>query len=382
MITIRRWNGRWIQSRRYTRIENSSVKGIGSIVQTCVVSGVLAVTKTEKRSDILGEWKDLTGETINNWDVISFVEINKFGQSVWRCKCGICNKTFKEQTMGYFNKYNGCKDCRKKLCEDLYGRIFNRWTVIGHTIRKEDGKTYSLCQCSCKDKTVRLVRNDRLKNGCSNSCGCYKKEVATTKFGLSRTRLSKILDGMKERCYNESNKRYMLYGGRGISICDEWMKDDGVLNFIDWAHNNGYEDGLTIERIDVNGNYEPSNCTWITMEEQAKNKTNTIYIEYKGNKVKLVDIASESGIDRATILNRYKSGYIDEDLTREGIIDNTSGTVGVSYSNSQNNWRAYINVDGKRIELGRRKNKDEAIKLRKEAEAKYYGQKLYNITLS
>ena len=92
----------------------------------------------------------------------------------------------------------------------------------------------------------------------------------------------------------------------------------------------------------------------------------------------LCDISRESGINRETILKRYKSGYNGNDLIFNGIIDNTSGTVGVSYSNSQNNWRAYINVDGKRIELGRRKNKEDAIKLRKDAEVKYFGEYLRN----
>mgnify|MGYP003591099559 CR=1 FL=1 len=110
------------------------------------------------------------------------------------------------------------------------------------------------------------------------------------------------------------------------------------------------------------------------MKKQAYNKRDTIKIEIDGEIKTLCDISRESGIGRSTILKRYKNGYKGKDLLFDGIINNTSGTIGISYSNSQNNWRAYINVDGKRIELGRRKDKNKAIRLRKEAELKYYGK--------
>ncbi len=256
--------------------------------------------------------------------------------------------------------------------ENLKGRVFNNWTVISDPIYK-DGRTYYECECSCSKKTRKIVRSDQLKNNSSRGCGCYK-----IKHGKAYDRIYRIWYGMNRRCSVESESCYYRYGELGISVCDEWSwnNKNGLDNFYKWALENGYEDSLTIERKNVYGNYEESNCCWITMFEQANNKRDTIKIEIDGKTKTLCDIARESGIGRETILKRYKSGYRGKDLLVDGIINNTSGVVGVSYSNSQNNWRAYINVGGNRIELGRRKNKEDAIKLRKEAEEKYF--KEYN----
>ena len=148
----------------------------------------------------------------------------------------------------------------------------------------------------------------------------------------------------------------------------------GKLDSVKWALENGYSDSLSIERIDVDGNYEPNNCTWITMKKQANNKRNTIRISFEGEEKTLCDLSRESNIKRETILKRYSKGYNGKDLIFDRIINNTSGIIGVSYSNSQNNWRAYINKDGKRVELGRRKDKEKAIRLRLKAELELYGE--------
>ena len=100
------------------------------------------------------------------------------------------------------------------------------------------------------------------------------------KHGYSRTKLYKTYQRIKNRCYRKNFPHYNLYGGRGIKMCDEWLND--FVRFKDWALNNGYEEGLSIDRIDVNGNYEPSNCRWITMFEQASNKRNNIYYTING----------------------------------------------------------------------------------------------------
>ena len=110
------------------------------------------------------------------------------------------------------------------------------------------------------------------------------------RHGLSSTRLYKIFYGMKHRCYNTSNKHYKHYGGRGIKVCDEWLNDFTI--FHDWAIANGYKDDLTIDRIDVNGDYEPSNCKWSTQEEQASNKRNSI----RANEVSVARLAKDLGV--------------------------------------------------------------------------------------
>lgn len=115
-------------------------------------------------------------------------------------------------------------------------------------------------------------------------------------------RLWNIWHKMKRRCFNEKDPRYHQYGGRGITVCDSWVAS--FDNFVDWALENGYADDLTIERIDVNGNYCPENCTWITRKEQAYNKRDTIWIDYKGRHIQLKKLCEEKGLRYDAINNR------------------------------------------------------------------------------
>ena len=157
---------------------------------------------------------------------------------------------------------------------------------MSNPISKE-GRIYYECECSCSKKTKRLVRNDQLKRGTSKGCGCYK-----IKHGKSHDRIYRIWYGMNRRCSVESETCYYRYGGLGISVCNEWNwnNKNGLDNFYKWTLENGYEDYLTIERKNVYGNYEPSNCSWITMFEQANNKRDTIKIEIEGETKTLCDI--------------------------------------------------------------------------------------------
>lgn len=317
----------------------------------------------------MGKFKDLTGQKINNWVILEFKGINKHGASEWLVECD-CEK--KTRRIKDISQIKSIKSCGCMSIENLNGEKFGRWTVISDPIL-QNNRIFFKCICSCDNKTISQVRSDRLKNGTSKSCGCYKLEVIT-KTGMSRDRMYGIWDGMIRRCYDKSNKRYSNYGGRGIRVCKDWLND--FMIFYNWAIENGYEENLTIERIDVDKNYEPSNCCWITMAEQAKNKTNTIYITLDtGETYRLTDFANQNNVSRETVLKRYKNGINNKErLIQELPTDNTSGIIGVSYSNNQCNWRAYINFNNKRIELGSRKNKTEAIKLRLNAELKYFGE--------
>lgn len=126
--------------------------------------------------------------------------------------------------------------------------------------------------------------------------------------GLSKTRLYRIHRAMNDRCYKEYDKFYADYGGRGITVCDDWLGADGFLNFYNWALSSGYEEGLSIDRKDVNGNYEPTNCRWITMAEQQRNKRNNVYVEYNGEKRLLSDVAKELGVPVETVRQRMLKG--------------------------------------------------------------------------
>lgn len=154
--------------------------------------------------------------------------------------------------------------------EDLTNRKFGRLTVLYRTEPDKSGRCYWFCECECGN-TTRVVANS-LRKGLTKSCGCLRKEVCKethTKHGEHGTRLYTIWQDMLLRCNYSGATGYEYYGGRGIKVCDEWSKD--YIPFRDWAKANGYKDYLTLDRINNDGNYEPSNCRWATYKEQNNN---------------------------------------------------------------------------------------------------------------
>lgn len=152
----------------------------------------------------------------------------------------------------------------KKVRIDITGQKYGRLTVLSYAYTKNKVAFWK-CKCDCGNE--KIVRGSHLKNGSIKSCGCFRKEVTgkkATVHGKYGSRLYRIWKGIKGRCFNPSNSKYPIYGGRGITVCNEWLEYEP---FYEWAMKNGYKEDLTIERIDVNGNYEPSNCTWVTEKE-------------------------------------------------------------------------------------------------------------------
>lgn len=138
-----------------------------------------------------------------------------------------------------------------------------------------------------------------------------KKGENFYKHGLSNTKLHRVWWGMIERCYKKHHKSFLEYGGRGVSVCDEWRSD--FKNFYDWAIENGYKDGLTIDRINNNGNYEPTNCRWVTQSENARNRRTARIINFNGVKHSLVEWAEITGLKPNTITERLKMGWSVKD---------------------------------------------------------------------
>ena len=170
-----------------------------------------------------------------------------------------------------------------KPVKDISGQKVGKWAVIRYlgAIHPGQTTTYYLCRCECG--VERPVNSSALRRGKSISCGCYQREVARNRWtihGLNDHPLRSHYHAMKSRCYDTRNMGYPNYGGRGVKICQEWL--DSYPAFVEWALNSGWAEGLTIDRIDVNGDYSPDNCRWITRAEQSHNTRRNKFYTYQG----------------------------------------------------------------------------------------------------
>ena len=163
---------------------------------------------------------------------------------------------------------------------DLTGQRFVRLTVIERRESTKDGQATWLCQCDCGNQSV--VTGGHLRTGHSTSCGCLQIEKRSQGnhviHGKKHTRLYGVWAGMKKRCYNPKYEAYNRYGGRGITVCDEWLHDFGA--FYDWAMDNGYDESAaygkcTLDRIENDKGYSPENCRWVDMKTQSNNRSDS-----------------------------------------------------------------------------------------------------------
>ena len=206
---------------------------------------------------------------------------------------------------------------------DLTGQRFGRLIVLEFAeIRKN--KSYWKCQCDCGN--IKIISATSLKSEKTKSCGCLRKEVTkirgekNIKHNKTNTRLFRIFLGMKSRCYYTKNIGYKNYGGKGIKVCDEWLND--FMNFYNWAMSNGYSQGLTIDRINNDGNYEPNNCRWITMKEQENNRMNNRLIKYKEKTYTLSELSDILKISSATLRWRLNHNWDESELSLKTNLSN------------------------------------------------------------
>lgn len=207
------------------------------------------------------------------------------------------------------------KPHRRVFDKSYIGNRYNFLNVID-VIQEQGKQTAFICQCEACGKVKRFNNPTNVVNLSIKSCGCMTSKLLHDanwkEDALSRRRLHRIWTGMKQRCYNKKSDNYESYGGRGIKICDEWLASYNT--FENWAKGNGYSDKLSIDRINVNGNYEPSNCRWADAITQARNKRPSSEWKsrkekfiYNGGKYTLKELCNSAGISEPTVNYRMKT---------------------------------------------------------------------------
>lgn len=263
------------------------------------------------------------GEVHGNYEIISVDGMDSNPQYTLRCvECGAEIKTsattFHKRTDFHCGKHYIQP---VKFDESYIGRKNNFLKVIGIT-RTEKNRKLFVCECECGN--VRLVEPALWEQGNVKSCGCKHSElvqIANTKHGECKSRLYGVWCGMNQRCYNPNSSGYENYGGRGIKICPEWLGEHGFENFAKWAYPAGYDENAergecTIERKDVNGNYEPDNCTWATSYQQQRNKRTNVFVTINGETKIISDWQKELGVS-AVRVKRIANGEPDIRKKRE-----------------------------------------------------------------
>lgn len=246
-------------------------------------------------------FKDLTGQKFGKLTVIRRGEsrITPSGKPrvCWVCRCDCGNETIvdaQKLKVGH-TKSCGCAIAENKgqSFVDLTGQRFNRLTVVRFLEKGErTTRAYNwLCRCDCGN-TVRASA-DKLNRRLQQSCGCLKEEMKprlgelTRKYKYSNKRLYSQYKAMIDRVFNVNRREYKNYGGRGISVCEEWLGESGYDRFAEWALSVGYDSNAergvcTLDRADVNKDYSPDNCRWVTNQTQQNNRRDNIRLEYRG----------------------------------------------------------------------------------------------------
>jgi hypothetical protein len=217
------------------------------------------------------QYIDIKGQRFGLLTVVSR-EQSKNEKAMWLCQCD-CGNTAVARGSSLRSGHTKSCGCIKLNDLDLIGEQFGKLTVVLRAPKGTDRHSRWNCICEC-GKSV-IYNTTSLISGNAKSCGCSQHP---RNHDLEDTRLYIVWKGMKQRCYNPSSKSYKYYGGRGIEICEEWRNN--FTNFCEWAYLHGYNKDAkfgecTIERINVNGNYEPLNCCFIPLSEQPKNRRNS-----------------------------------------------------------------------------------------------------------
>lgn len=268
----------------------------------------------------MGNFIDITGQRFGKWTVLKRVKNDKNGSPKFLCKCDCGN--LKEVLS--FTLRNGestnCGCYLKERANKEIGKKYNHWTILEKAESNKYGQAKWLCRCDCGN--LRKLYLPYIKNGSSKSCGCCRREFLKNqniKHGMSNSKIYNIWSSMKGRCYTKTQTAYKHYGGRGIRVCDEWLdKENGFMNFYNWAMQNGYQEGLSIDRINVNGNYEPTNCRWVTKRTQSNNTRRNIYVIYNEENHTLKEWSDLLNLNYKAVFNRYQKGFSLQEVFYKG----------------------------------------------------------------
>ena len=279
---------------------------------------------------------DLTGEKYGRLTVVSEADphYTSGGRKIimWNCKCD-CGNTAIVSTSHLRSGHTVSCGCRLEETQsgqtliDLTGQRFGKLVVLGRNKEKQSNKKHVMWDCVCDCGNYTTVAGNHLNSGHTRSCGCLGVESIRTRcvtHGMTNTPLYRVFRAIHNRCEDPNNKEYHRYGGRNISVCEEWKSNGGFQAFYEWAINNGYKKGLTIDRIDCDGNYEPSNCRWATYKVQNNNRSNNRLIEYNGMIYTLSELSEISTVEYSTLKYRLDNGWdvqkaISTPVLRRGI---------------------------------------------------------------
>lgn len=258
-------------------------------------------------------------KTYGFWTVLRLGAATKSGIHRWscRCDCGTERDVSERMLAEGKSKSCGCTRAKKRApnFKDITGLRFGRLIVLGFSHKGYIGERATLywdCVCDCgANTTVRGIAL-RSKNGKTRSCGCLKMESNKSKENKHRTHgHSKprtptyiVWRGMISRCFHSSASSYKRYGGRGITVCDRWLKFENFL-----ADIGKRPTGMSIDRIDSNGDYEPGNCRWTTSKQQANNRSNNRVIKYKDKEMTAKEWSEFVGISYSCLMGRLRSGW-------------------------------------------------------------------------
>lgn len=186
------------------------------------------------------------------------------------------------------------------------------YLIVEKFVERKNGNTWWKCKCDCGKQTI--TTTCRLRNGETKSCGCYGRSgLARIKYSEDEIRLHRIYRRMINRCYNKKSTSYLNYGKRGIVVCNDWLKNRN--NFVKWALENGYDNSLSIDRIDNNGNYEPKNCRWATRKEQNNNTRKNVFLNFNGQTKTIAQWAEILNITPEALRSRLKKMSVENALT-------------------------------------------------------------------